>query len=300
MKAKKLLAMLLLVLMMFATVGTMAGCGGNDSGDDKKVEKQDKDDDKKDTEKEPEATEAPEATKAPEATETPAPTEAPEVLPTAEEIFDANKDMFDGKMKMSAEFAYTGESEYGEMEISLDMEMFYYDDVTYECGEVTVSILDITETIYTETYCVNDADSGLTTEYSYDSENEMWVKSEYAYVAVEEEKEDFPFDSMKDVEITAADGYYYLTGVLDDAELWGDTDSLGVDGLEIGTMTCTLKCEKDTKKAVKAEIVYKFDLEAVEGATVSADDMKLVVERLTSPIEIPEEVLAAELAEDLW
>ena len=151
MKTKKLLAMLLLVIMMFATVGTMAGCGGND---DKQVESQSEGDDKKDAEKEPQATDAPEATETPEPTKAPEPTATPtpEVLPTAEELFDANEDMFEGKMKMSTKFAYMLPTEYGEMAMTMDSEILYYENITYESTKATISLLDTTENMDSETY----------------------------------------------------------------------------------------------------------------------------------------------------
>ncbi len=290
MKTKKLLAMLLLALMMFATVGTMAGCAGKDGGDDKQVETQDKDDDQKDTEIEPEATATPEPTATP----------TPEVLPTAEELFGANEDMFDGKMKMSTKFAYKLPTEYGEVAMTMDAEILNYENITYESSKSTISLMDTTENMSSEIYYVDDEDSAIRTEYSFDSENEVWVKSQYAYVALDEDEEAFPFEAMKDVEVSQDGAFYCVTGVLDDAESMGDAESFGMEGMEMGTMSCTFKFDKETKKIVVAEIDYKFDMEGLGEETISVDGLSVVIEGLEEPIVIPEEALAAELSEDLW
>lgn len=287
MKTKKLLATLLLVLMMFATVGTMAGCGGKDGGDDKKVEKQEKDDDKKEKKDKKEESQA---TATPEPTATP----TPEVLPSVEELFEANKDMFEENMKMTASFAYNAPTEYGEMAMDMDMVLLCYDDISYECGEVTISMMDFTETMKTETYCVDDRDSGIRTEYSFDSENSIWVKSQYAYIAAEDGLQDFPYETMKDAEVSKDDAFYYVTGVVEDVESLGDADSLGVDGLEMGAVSCVFKFDKKTKDVVSVEFAYKFDMDGVDGETVSVDDFLVFVETYEEPIVIPEEALAAE------
>lgn len=299
MKAKKLFMMLLLVIMMLAMVGTMAGCSGDDSGDDKRVEERDDEDDeddedggkkKKKNKKDDEDEEKEAATATPEPTATP----TPEVLPTAEELFDENKDMFDGKMKMSITFAYTAETEYGEMFMRADAEMLYYDDITYESTDLTVSLMDVTETMKSETYAVTDEDAGLRTEYSYDSDTQVWVKSQYSYVAAEEDEEDFPVESLTNVEITEDGAFYYLTGEVDDFDLWGDVSSLGVEGLEMNTIFCKFKFAKETKKMASAELGYNFEVET-EDVSMSVDDMSITIESLTEPIVIPAEALAAEL-----
>lgn len=289
MKTKKLLAMLLLVLMMFAAVGTMAGCGGKDGGDDKKVETQDKDDDKKEKKDKKDKKEEPQATATPEPTATP----TPEVFPTVEELFDANKDMFEENMKMTTKFAYKTPTEYGEMAMDIDMALLCYDDISYEYGEVTISMMDFTETMKNETYYVDDKASAMRTEYSFDNENSVWVKSQYEYIAADE-LQDFPYETMKDAEVSQEGEFYYVTGVVEDVENLGDVDSFGVDGLEMDSVSCSFKFDKKTKNVVSVEFVYKFDMEGVDGTSVFEDDLLVVIETYEEPIVIPEEVLAAE------
>lgn len=283
MKAKKLLALLLLVLMMFAAVGTMAGCGGKD-GDDKQVENRDEDDDKKDKEDKPEATATPE----------PAATPTPAVLPTVEELFNANKDMFEENMKMSTTFAYKAPTEYGEMAMDMAVTLLRNDGISYEYSEVMISMMGFTESLKSETYYVDDKDSSMRTEYSFDSDNSIWVKSEYAYIAAEDDLQDFPYESMTDAEVTQDDAFYYVKGVVEEVENLGDVDSLGVDGLEMNNVSCAFKFDKKTKSVVSVEFVYKFEIEDVEGEDVSIDDMLVLIETCEEPIVIPEEALAAE------
>lgn len=284
MKTKKLLAMLLLVLMMAATVGTMAGCGGKDDRDDKQVETLDKDEDK----------EEPKATATPDPTATP----TPEVLPTVEELFDANKDMFEENMKMTTTFAYNTSTEYGEMAMDMDVVLLRNDGISYEYGEVMVSMLGVTESLKSEAYYVDDEDSAMRTEYSFDSENSIWVKSEYAYIATEDDLQDFPYESLTDAEVTQDDAFYYVTGVVEDVESLGDVDSLGVDGLEMSNVSCVFKFDKKTKSVVSVEFVYKFDMDGVDGESMSVDDLLILIETCEEPIVIPEEALAAELRTD--
>ena len=288
MKTKKLLTMLLVVAMMFAMVGTLAGCDKKDGG--KQVEAPGDDSGKKDVEK-------PQVTPTPEPTATPEPTPTPEVLPTAEELFAANKEMFDGNMKMIMKFAYKGQTEYGEMAMSVDAVQSIYENVTYQHNKAIVSMLGVSETMDTEVYYVDDKDASMRTEYNFDSENGVWTKAEYAYVELDEEEdsETSPLEEMENVEVTQDGEFYYLTGELNSAEVFDDTESLGMDGLEMGTTTCKMKFDKATKKVVSAEVVIKFIAPETEEGSMSVDDFVITVEELTEPIVIPEEVLNAEL-----
>lgn len=284
MKTKKLLTMLLVMVMMLAAVGTFVGCGAKDEG--KQVEAPGNDTGKKDTEE-------PQATATPEPTATP----TPEVLPTAEELFAANEDMFDEKMKMTMKFAYKGQTEYGEMSMSIDAVQSCYDNITYQNNVATISMLGISEQTNEEVYYVDDKESSLRTEYSFDSETGVWVKSQYAYIELEEEEdtEESPLEGMANIEITQDDKFFYLSGELDSTEVFGDEESLGMDGLEMGTTSCKIAFDKTTKKVVNAEVVIKFNVPETEDATMSVDDFVIKVEALTEPIVIPEEALNAEL-----
>ncbi len=300
MKTKKLLTMLLLVVMMLAMVGTVAGCGGNDDGDDKKVEekadKQDKTDDKKDAEEEPQATATPEPTATP----------TPEVLPTVDELFDANEGMFLDKTKITMKFAYKGPMEYGDMTMEMDAELLSYENISYEKSKIKMSVvdeamgIDVTENMDGEAYYVDDEETSIRTEYSFDTENQVWVKSQYAYVEADSEgyEDDFPVDEMSDIKITCDGDMYYLTGIVG-YNMWGDAASLGIDGLELGSTACEFKFDKETKKVISVDFVVKFDTQGME-ENVTVDDWVVVLENLEEPIVIPEEVLAAELVDDLW
>lgn len=292
MKTKKLRIMLLAMVMMIAAVGTFAGCSAKDDG--KQVEAPGDDTGKKEVKK-------PQATPTLEPTATPEPTLTPEVLPTAEELFAANEEMFDGNMKMTMKFAYKGQTEYGEMAMSMDAVQSTYENITYQHNKAIINMLGISENMDTEIYYVDDKDSGMRTEYSFDSEKGMWTKAEYAHVELdpEEDSEKSPLEEMENVEITQDDEFYYLTGELSSAEVFGDTESLGMDGLEMGATSCKLKFDKKTKKMDSAEVVIKFVAPETEDGTMSVDDFVVTVEGLTEPIMIPEEALNAELDTDI-
>lgn len=288
MKTKKRFAILLVMIMAFSMVGSLAGCGEKDNETDKKIESQ-QNEQKEETGKE--ETESPEQV----ATSTPEPTETPEVMPTAEELMQANKDMFDGKMKMTMSFAYSGTTEYGDMALDMEAEISYYDNIEHQVDKATVSMLGVTETSNQEVYYVDDEASGVRTEYYYDSEAAKWVKSQYAYMDLEEDDtEASPLESMVNTEVTKDDEFYYVTGELSDENASELSGIMDIGGTDVASALCTMKFECETRKIVSAEIVVKMDVQETEEGTAKADDFVVSVERLTAPIVIPEEVLAAE------
>lgn len=287
MKTKRFLALLLVMLMAFAMVGTMVGCGAKD-GDDKVTEVQNDKTENKDSEE------------TPDPTATPEPTPTPEVLPTAEELVEANKGkgIFKDKYKMTMKFAYKGTDGVDNLEMSIYAENMCYEDVEYEKGEVYFNMSGISDTSVEETYYVDDKASGMRTEYSYDAEYDMWFKSEYAYIDLEEEDEEdsdeTPLDTMTNITITKEGDVYVLSGDLSSDETTDLTESMGVDGAEITSAKCRYEFDAKTKAVVSANVVITFADMDVDGVTMTMDDLVVSMESITAPIEIPEEALAAE------
>ncbi len=285
MKTKRRLAVLLVMIMVLSVAGTLAGCGGKDAATDPTPEVQ----------QEKEAGKPEVENPKQEATATPEPTATPEVMPTAEELMQANEDMFDDKMKMTMSFAYSGPTELGNMALDMEAVISYYDNIEHQVDKATVSMMGVTETSNQEVYYVDDEASGLRTEYLYDSEVGKWIKSQYAYYEMEEdEEEESPLKNMVNPKVTKDDMFYYLTGELSEENASELSDIMDISGTDATSVLCTMKFERETKKIVSAEVVVKMDVQETAEGSANADDFVVSVERLTTPIVIPEEVLAAE------
>ena len=292
MKTKRFLTLLLVMMMTIAMVGTLVGCGGKDTDVDKKTESRDDEDEEKDTEDEAEDAEA---------TATPEPTPTPEVIPTAEELMKANMDCLDDKIKAIVQVAYEGTDGTDKVAMKVKASISKYENVEYQDTEIFFEMMGYSDTSCEEVYYVDDEESGMRTEYSYDTENETWVKSEYAYIDMEEEEEDSeedPLEGLANINVTKDGNFYVLTGELN-KELASEAGTMmGMDEVAVADATCDFKFDAATKRLIGAEYVIRFNPLEMDGATINMDDCVCVIEVLTEPIVIPEEVLAAEIAED--
>lgn len=284
MKMKRCFVLYVVMLMVFAMTGICAGCGTKDVGVGQRTEEQHEETEQQEPEKE---------------TTTPAPTSTPEVIPTAQELIEANKGMFDDKIRMTMDFAYGGSDGTEDVEMDIYSVNAFYEDVEYQYSEITVSMMGVSDTSKEELYYVDDETTRLRTEYFYDEDMENWVKSQYAHIDLEEDTNEdesgvTAIDEMENITVKKDGDCFLLQGELSEDAATELMAGMGTDEATISSTTCEFRFDAKTKKVIGAEIVVKFDVQEVEDMSMRMDDFVLTIEVLTAPIDIPEEVLAAE------
>ena len=137
----------------------------------------------------PTATEAPTEKVEPTATPTVAPTEAPveeepETIPTLEELIAFNSDTQNlsqnYKVDLKLAFGMEFESEGVTEGISMNMvgENLSYENVSCSDISVDMNFMGMEQVTNEKQYTITDID-GMTTEYTYSAEEDVWYKSEY-------------------------------------------------------------------------------------------------------------------------
>lgn len=296
---KKTISLILVTIMMLIT---LAGCGGeaeNTPNTDSNVK----------TEVTTAPTSAPISTPTPAPTNTPVPTSTPtptptptEVpMPTFEELVNANKDGLENKIT-SIKFSYCVESpEFGKVSMGMDVTEESYDNISHSYGTVSYGFAGIESSEPTNTYTVDDFDTHLRTEYEC-QEDGSWLKSTYAYFELEDEESedalDNPFESLFDAVVTADDNFYYVKGDFKGEDVEGLLDGLGMGDSGMSAF-CEMRFNKNDKKIVDITIAFKLGEIKSEEGTVSIDEFAISVKQNTTPIVIPEEVLAAKSEYDV-
>ena len=338
------LSKILVTIMLLALLFSFTGCGADDdvSSSTNIEEEQDKDekkdesekakdeaedsksdDEKKDTSDEAKAEVTEPVVTEPVVTE-PAVTEPdvqepdiPETIPTLEELIAFNSDTQNlsqnYKVDLKLAFGMEFESEGVTEGISMNMvgENLSYENVSCSDISVDMNFMGMEQVTNEKQYTITDID-GMTTEYTYSAEEDVWYKSEY--VDFEEDTVDGLMGDFLDteaggfsvVETTNDDENIYITAIVSpDLDLEGVDlfSGLGMENIDFSA-TCNFVFDKATHVLVSLEIVCEYgdlvseDLRENGVKSISIDEFTVLFMPNNTPVSVPEDVIANAVVED--
>ncbi len=286
----------------------------------------------------PVTTEAPTATTAPTPTTEPTPTatmaptataalveteqEEPvvtETVPTLQELLAFNADMqnlsrnykADIKLAFAAEFE--GDGFTAELSMKMLGETLSYENVSYSDTSVDMSFFGVEEKTNEKQYIVIDEENNTSTEYTFSAEDDAWYKTESGYFgdgaldnSMMGDFSNMDTDEFSVVETTTDDENIYITATVSpdlDLEAMDMFSELGLEDMEFG-ISCNFVFDKETHAFVSMELICEYsdliseELKENGVKSISIDEFVIKFMSNTTPVSVPEDVIANALEED--
>ena len=249
-------------------------------------------------------------------TEAPTPTEVPvepeiETLPMLEQLLASNSDMSNLNENFKSGVNLVANIDFGEERISIKMfgENLSYEDVAYADVSAQMEYAGAVETQTEKQYQIYGTD-GMITEYTFSPVENVWYKSEYydsedgADVSLVRRIAEMSADDFSVVETTSDEENIYITAIPDPYfAMSGKTlfSGLGIEDIEFSGL-CKFVFDKETQEFIRVEFVFEYDNRVTEDmkengiTSISVDEFTVVFQPNTTPVVVPDEVIANAVA----
>lgn len=246
----------------------------------------------------------------------PTPTEVPieaeiETLPMLDQLLasDSCVQYLNKNFKSTMNLAI--DMDYGNTPISIKMtgENLSYENTSYTDVSLKMEYMGIEEANEKQ-YSVYDTD-GMITEYTFSPIDNVWYKSEYFDVddgndvSLVRRIAEMDADDFSVIETTSDDENIYIATIpdpkfaIDGAKLF---NVFGVEDIEFGGI-CKFVFDKDTKELVSIEFLFELDNLVTEDmkensiASISVDEFSIMFIPNTTPVIVPDDVIANAMAQ---
>lgn len=261
--------------------------------------------------------ESPVSLPAPDATtEAPTPTEVPvepeiETLPMLEQLLASNSAMNNLNDNFKSEVNLVAKINLGNAIITLKMfgENLSYEDVAYSDLSAQMEYSGAIEEQTEKQYRIYATD-GMITEYTFSPIEDVWYKSEYydveddTDVSLVRKIAEMSADDFSVIETTDDTDYIYITAIPDsDFASSGRMmfSGLGVEDIEFSGL-CKFVFDKETQEFIRVEFVFEYDNRVTEDmkgngiTSITIDEFSIVFMPNTTPVVVPDEVIANAVA----
>lgn len=261
--------------------------------------------------------EPPVTSPAPDATtEAPTPTEVPiepeiETLPMLEQLLASNSAMNNLNDNFKSEVNLVAKINLGNAIITLKMfgENLSYEDVAYSDLSAQMEYSGAIEEQTEKQYRIYATD-GMITEYTFSPIEDVWYKSEYydveddTDVSLVRKIAEMSADDFSVIETTDDTDYIYITAIPDPYfAMSGKTlfSGLGIEDIEFSGL-CKFVFDKETQEFIRVEFVFEYDNRVTEDmkgngiTSITIDDFSIVFMPNTTPVVVPDEVIANAVA----
>lgn len=254
---------------------------------------------------------APDAT-----TEAPTPTEVPvepeiETLPMLEQLLASNSAMNNLNDNFKSEVNLVAKINLGNAIITLKMfgENLSYEDVAYSDLSAQMEYSGAIEEQTEKQYRIYATD-GMITEYTFSPIEDVWYKSEYydveddTDVSLVRKIAEMSADDFSVIETTDDTDYIYITAIPDsDFASSGRMmfSGLGVEDIEFSGL-CKFVFDKETQELISVEFTFEYDNRVTEDmkgngiTSITIDEFSVVFQPNTTPVTVPDEVIANAVA----
>lgn len=261
--------------------------------------------------------ESPVTSPAPDATtEAPTPTEVlvePEIetLPTLEQLLASNSAMNNLNDNFKSAVNLVANIDLGNATIVLKMfgENLSYEDIAYSDVSAQMEYSGAMEAQTEKQYLIYGTD-GMITEYTFSPVENVWYKSEYydveddTDVSLVQRIAEMSADDFSVLETTSDEENIYITAIPDPYfAMSGKTlfSGLGIEDIEFSGL-CKFVFDKETQEFIRVEFVFEYDNRVTEDmkgngiTSISVDEFTVVFQPNTTPVTVPDDVIANAVA----